>query len=108
MTQDWLKNLQADDYVFINSRSGKRLEIVQRITPTGRVIVNNTQFINGVNQSNQWNVMRLEEATTEAVKKYKEIQFIYAVKLAMISNTKIMTYKQAQEINKILNLGIEE
>lgn len=106
MTQDWLKNLKADDYVFISSRSGKRLKIVQRITPTGRVIVDNIQFINGVNRSDKWNIMTLEEATTEAVEKYKAIQFIRAVKLAM-NNTK-MTYKQAQEINKILNLGMEE
>lgn len=108
MTQDWLKNLKADDYVFVISRRGKRLTKVQRITPTGRIIVDNIQFINGVNQSNQWDIMRLEEATTEAVKKYKETQFICAVKLAMINNTKIMTYKQAKEINEILNLGIGE
>lgn len=106
MANDWLKNLKADDYVFISSRIGKRLTRVQRITPTGRVIVDNTQFINGVNQSNQWAIMRLEEATTEAVEKYKAIQFIRAVKLAMNNTT--MTYKQAQEINKILNLGMEE
>ncbi len=106
MANDWLKNLKADDYVFVSSRIGKRLTRVQRITPTGRVIVDNTQFINGVNQSNQWAIMRLEEATTEAVEKYKAIQFIRAVKLAMNNTT--MTYKQAQEINKILNLGMEE
>ena len=106
MTQDWLKNLKADDYVFINSRIGKRLTIVQRVTPTGRIIVDNIQFIGGANRSNKWDIMTLEEATTEAVEKYKAIQFIRAVKLAM-NNTK-MTYKQAQEINKILNLGMEE
>lgn len=108
MTQDWLKNLKADDYVFIINRIGKkRLTRVQKITPTGRVIVDNIQFIGGANRSNKWNIMTLEEATTEAVEKYKAIiQFIRAVKLAM-NNTK-MTYKQAQEINKILNLGIEE
>lgn len=106
MANDWLKNLKADDYVFVSSRIGKRLTRVQRITPTGRVIVDNTQFINGVNQSNQWAIMRLEEATTEAVEKHKAIQFIRAVKLAMNNTT--MTYKQAQEINKILNLGMEE
>ena len=106
MTQDWLKNLKADDYVFINSRIGKRLTTVQRVTPTGRIIVDNIQFIGGANRSNKWDIMTLEEATTEAVEKYKAIQFIRAVKLAM-NNTK-MTYKQAQEINKILNLGMEE
>ena len=106
MTQDWLKNLKADDYVFISSRIGKRLTRVQKITPTGRVVVDNIQFIDGVNRSDKWDIMTLEEATTEAVEKYKAIQFIRAVKLAM-NNTK-MTYKQAQEINKILNLGMEE
>ena len=103
MTQDWLKNLKADDYVFISSRRRKRLTRVQKITPTGRVVVDNIQFINGANRSNKWT---LEEATTESVEKYKAIQFIRAVKLAM-NNTK-MTYKQAQEINEILNLGIGE
>ena len=103
MTQDWLKNLKADDYVFISSRRRERLTRVQKITPTGRVVVDNIQFINGANRSNKWT---LEEATTEAVEKYKAIQFIRAVKLAM-NNTK-MTYKQAQEINEILNLGIGE
>lgn len=106
MTQDWLKNLKAGDYVFINSRSGKRLTKVQMITPKGRVVVYNTQFIDGVNRSNQWDIMTLEEATTDAIEKYKATQFICAVKLAM-TNTK-MTYEQAQEINKILGLGIGE
>lgn len=45
MTQDWLKNLKADDYVFISSRRGKRLTRVQKITPTGRVVVDNIQFM---------------------------------------------------------------
>lgn len=104
MTQDWLKNLKADDYVFINGRSGKKLTIVQRITPTGRVVVNNIQFVGGVNRSCGWDIIVLEEATKEAVEKYKAVQFIRAVKLAM-NNVK-MTYGQAKEIDKILKLGI--
>lgn len=106
MANDWLKNLKAGDKVFIDGRSGKRLTTVQRITPTGRVVVDNIQFINGINRSNQWYILTLEEATDEAVIKYKAIQFIRAVKSAM-NNTK-MTYKQAKEINEILNLGVEE
>ena len=57
MTQDWLKNLKADDYVFISSRRGKRLTRVQKITPTGRVVVDNIQFIGGANRSNKWDIM---------------------------------------------------
>lgn len=106
MANDWLKNLKADDYVFISSRIGKKLTKVQMITPKGRVIVDNIQFIDGVNRSTEWAILTLEEATTDAIEKYKATQFICAVKLAM-TNTK-MTYEQAQEINKILNLGVEE
>lgn len=106
MTQDWLKNLKAGDKVFVVGFASD-LAIVQRITPTGRVVVNNMQFINGVNRSNTWRPLYLQEATDEAVEKYKTIQFIRAVKLAM-NNTKTITYAQAQEINKILNLGIGE
>ena len=106
MANNWLKNLKAGDKVFIDGRSGKRLTTVQRITPTGRVVVDNIQFIGGINRSNQWAILMLEEATDETVIKYKAIQFIRAVKSAM-NNTK-MTYKQAKEINEILNLGVEE
>lgn len=106
MANNWLKNLKAGDKVFIDGRSGKRLTTVQRITPTGRVVVDNIQFIDGINRSNQWAILMLEEATDETVIKYKAIQFIRAVKSAM-NNTK-MTYKQAKEINEILNLGVEE
>ena len=104
MTQEWLKNLKAGDYVFISSRIGKRLTKVQRITPKGRVIVDNIQFIDGVNRSTEWAILTLEEATTDAIEKYEATQFICAVKLAMIK----ITYEQAQEINKILNLKIGE
>lgn len=106
MIQDWLKNLKVGDYVFINGRSGKKLTIVQRITPTGRVVVNNIRFVGGVNRSNGRDIIVLEEATEEAIGKYKAVQFIRAVKLAM--NNARMTYGQAKEIDKILNLGIGE
>lgn len=104
MTQDWLKNLKAGDKVFMVGTLTRDLTIVQRITPTGRVVVNNMQFINGVNHSNTW--LYLEEATDEEVKKYKAIQFTRAVKFAMGSAK--LTYAQAKEINEILNLKIGE
>lgn len=106
MTQDWLKNLKAGDYVFISSRRGKRLTRVQKITPTGRVIVDNFQFIGGVNRSNKWDIMTLEEATDEAVERYNAIKFIKQVREALKNVN--LTYGQAKEINKILNLGVEK
>lgn len=106
MAQDWLKNLKAGDKVFIDGRTGKTLTIVQKITPTGRVVANNIQFINGANYSDKWNVIVLEEATEEAVRNYKAMKFTRAVKFAM-GSAKI-TYAQAKKINEILNLGIGE
>ena len=49
---DWLEELKAGDKVFVSSRSGMTLQTVQKITPTGRVVVNNIQFIGGINKSN--------------------------------------------------------
>lgn len=59
---DWLKNLKSGDKVFVSGNYGKSLEIVQKITPTGRIVVNNIQYINGVNQSDMWCIYRLEQA----------------------------------------------
>lgn len=65
---DWLEKLKVGDKVFVNSGSSRTLTTVQRITPTGRIVVNNTQFIGGVNRSNMWNIMTLEETTERLVK----------------------------------------
>ena len=107
MNESWIKKLKAGDKVFVNSNLGRSLATVQRITPTGRVVVNNTQFINGANLSNMWNILRLEEATEEAVKVYKIGVFVRGV-FRKLRETKAMTYEQAKEINTILDLGVVE
>lgn len=104
---NWLEGLKAGDKVFVSSRSGTTLQTVQRITPTQRVVVNNIQFIGGVNRSNMWDILTLEEATEEKIKEYKIRGFIrrvfYELKLK-----KSMTYTQAKKINEILELGVQE
>lgn len=106
MTQDWLKNLKVGDKVFVTTSFTKDLKTVQRITPTGRVVVNNTQFVDGVNRSSMWQSIYLEEATDEAVERYNAVKFIKQVREALKNFN--LTYRQAQEIDKILNLGIGE
>ena len=56
---NWLEELKAGDKVFVSGRSGTTLQTVQRITPTGRVVVNNIQFIDGANRSNIWDIIVL-------------------------------------------------
>ena len=107
MNDNWLKELKAGDKVFVCSNGGRSLETVQRITPTGRVVVNNTQYTNGSNTSNMWNILRLEEATEEKIQKYKNACFVRRVFEAMRVK-KCMTYSQAKQINEILGLGVEE
>lgn len=104
---NWIKELKAGDKVFVSSRSGTTLQTVQKITPTGRVVVNNTQFINGKNMSNMWNILTLEEATEEKVKEYRIRGFIRRVFNEM-KLKKSMTYAQAKKINEILDLGVQE
>lgn len=104
---NWLEELKAGDKVFVRSRSGTTLETVQKITPTGRVVVNNTQFIGGTNKSNMWNIFVLEEATEEKIKEYEIRGFIRRV-FNELKLKNSMTYAQAKKINEILDLGVQE
>ena len=112
-----LEELKAGDKVFISTRCGMTLQTVQRITPTGRVVVNNIQFIDGTNRSNTWNIIVLEEATEEKIKEYKIRMFVQKV-FNKLRENKCMYYTQtdpldeifaqAKKINEILNLGVQE
>ena len=104
---DWLEELKAGDKVFVSSRSGTTLQTVQKITPTGRVVVNNIQFIGGINKSNMWDIITLEEATEEKIKEYKIRVFIRRG-CNELKLKKSMTYAQAKKINEILGLGVQE
>ena len=104
---NWLEELKAGDEVFVSSRSGMTLQTVQKITPTGRVVVNNIQFIGGINKSNMWDIITLEEATEEKIKEYKIRGFIRRV-FNELKQKKSMTYEQAKKINEILGLGVQE
>ena len=80
---------------------------MQKITPTGRAVVNNIQFIGGINKSTMWDIIVLEEATEEKIKEYKIREFIRRV-FNELKQKKSMTYAQAKKINEILGLGVQE
>lgn len=105
---EWLEKLKVGDKVFVESGSCRTLTTVQRITPTGRIVVNNTQFIDGVNRSNMWNIMTLEEATEEKIQKYNKRVFIHKVYVELLKISKTMNYEQAKQVNEMLNLGVKE
>ena len=103
---EWLKNLKVGDKVFVKSNFNKSLATVQRITPSGRIVVNNTLYTNGFNRSNIWNILSLEEATEKAVTKFVRTEFIRNVFKAVVD--KKLTYEQAKQINEVLDLGVKE
>ena len=108
MNNSWLKELKAGEKVFVSNMFGtKTLETVQRVTPTGRVVVNGNQYIDGVHNFDKWRVATLEEATDEKIEKYKIKNFVQRV-FNELRGKKYMTYEQAKKINEILELGVEE
>jgi hypothetical protein len=107
MNNSWLKELKEGSRVFVCSNEGKSLEVVQRITPKGRVVVNNTQYTNGFNFAHVYNIRRLEEATATKIWEYKTQCFAIRVFHKLMAK-KSITYEQAKKINEILELGVEE
>lgn len=104
---NWIKELKAGDKVFVVGNYGKSLEVVQEITPTGRVVVNGRQYINGTNGLSIWDILRLEQATDDKISVYKRTQFTQKVFREM-EQKRTISYIQAKQINEILDLGVQE
>lgn len=106
MNNSWLKELKEGSRVFVCSNEGRFLEVVQRITPTGRVVVNNIQYTNGFNFAHAYNIRRLEKATADKIWEYKTQCFAIRVFNELMAK-KSITYEQAKKINEILELGVK-
>ena len=109
MNNEWIKELKVGDNVFVCGRLGKKLYNVQRITPTGRIVVDGVQYdSNGRERtSDKWSFRMLEQATEANIKEYKQRQFTRYVVFALNNLLpKSINYTQAKEINEILNLGV--
>lgn len=106
MNNEWIKELKVGDEVFVRGRY-LTLGKVQRITPTGRIVIDGVQFASDGRgrTSDKWAIRMLEQATTEKIIRYKKAIFISAVRAAM-RNLDNISYSAAKQINEILNLGV--
>lgn len=69
----WLKELKVGDYVFVftSGMRGMILAKVEKITPTGRIVVDNTQFgADGVYQFDKFRIDILRQANEKQVSEY--------------------------------------
>lgn len=81
------------------------LEQVTKITPTGLVKVNNCLFYPNGKERTSYPYRYIEVATDEAIEVFKKMCFRNRVKY-LLNDLNNITYEQAVEINKILNLGV--
>lgn len=103
----WLKNLKKGDKVVIERRgmyASQRIDVVKNITPTGLINVNGTLYrADGSSRGNDWVSEQLLECTKEVELKIKKNAIVREV-LRDVNNIKSLTYEQAIEIKKILEI----
>ena len=94
--------------VFVISRYSKRLSKVEKITPSGLIKVDGVLYYpdgrertSGICYANN-----IEVATEDAIYQFKKQIFINSVYNKIVHMENDLTYEQAIEINKILDLGI--
>ena len=65
--EEWLKSLKPGDKVYFTRGSTNGIRRVERITPTGRVVLvgHSGQFINGTHKLDAWNFEHITELTDE-------------------------------------------
>jgi hypothetical protein len=74
---EWLQGLKPGDEVIVSNRWGKRIEKVERTTPTQIILPRNTRYhkSNGREMaSRSWDKTRLQQPTPEDVTKIRQEQ----------------------------------
>lgn len=95
---EWIDALKPGDEVIV----GGRVAVVERRTPTGRIVVNGIQYMpNGSRRGDFYSRIYLQRATPEAVKTLKDKIFVRNVINGMRSAVNELTYEQAVAINEI-------
>jgi hypothetical protein len=102
-------NVKAGDKVIFNpsgTYSKPRIEIVEKVTPIGRIKVCGSYFSKSGYQigGETWYRCSISEATEERIKEITQAEFIRTV-MYRLSNLKSLTYEQAVAIGNILNGG---
>lgn len=102
--KDWLKELKVGDNVFVVTQHFdcivRRLNKVERITPTGQVVIGKIRFKNGIgigyNEPYIYSV-HIEPTTEESILKYKQNMYCVRV-LKRLKGLDKLTYEQATKI----------
>lgn len=100
-------NFEVGQKVFVNNGRSIRVSEVTAITPKGFIKVDDTLFKpDGFKRtSDAWDTTHITIATDEKIEELKKKIFIQKVTKAL-KNVSTITFEQAEEINKILNLDI--
>lgn len=110
--KDWLNDLKVGDKVIVvteqyNSR-GYEIRQIDRITPTGQVVVDGRRFKNGVlPKSDTWSLTRvyLIQATEDEIARVNNIKYKQRV-LNKMRAVKSITYEQAKAIAEVFGWDI--
>ena len=72
--EEWLKSLKPGDKVYCTRGPICSIKIVERLTPTGRVILKNHsgQFIDGRHRIDTYNSEQINELTNELEKEFRD------------------------------------
>lgn len=107
--KEWLKSLKAGDRVFVVTEyygeTSKKIACVDRITPTGQIVVDNSRYKNGELPHNTWatHLTYLEEVTEQSYKEFREQRYIkHTLKQLKELTAETLTLEQAQAIAKIM------
>lgn len=105
MNKQWIENLKPGDKVIVRGRWRAEIAEVDRITPTGRIVINGTTFNPDGSErggNSCYNRATIAEATPELIDKITRNNTVSRVK-NKLHNINELTYEQAVEIEKILD-----
>ena len=82
--EGWLAKLQVGDPVVVSGLYNGRVSKVIKITPTGKIVVDNTRYDESDNPVRYWDTTtRLEEATPDMLKYYNIKVMVSRIKNAL-------------------------
>ena len=105
--REWIKNLKVGDEVIVTSNmcGEPRISKVEKITPKGFIKVDGLLFDdNGSQRTSSWYKSYIIECSEEEKEKMRKKQIISKA-YGLMRNTKSITYEQAEDVIKILDVN---